>query len=133
MAVAFNILRKWSWARDKTNTNNVKWADTPSISLKQWTDAYQWQQNIKIFKNPDVENKYYFKLVLVLEYSSGTRVLECVFTRILEYMCIRLLEYSSTCILDYMSTRLLAKRILVHSSTRIYEYLSNRVHEYFAE
>jgi hypothetical protein len=74
MAVAFNILRKWSWARDKSNTNNVIWADTPSISLKQWTDAYQWQQNIKIFKNPDVENKYYFKLVLVLEYSSGTRV-----------------------------------------------------------
>jgi hypothetical protein len=35
MAVAFNILRKWSWAKDQCNTNNVKWADTPSLSLKQ--------------------------------------------------------------------------------------------------
>ena len=35
--------------------------DTESLSLKQWTDAYQWQQNIKTFKDPDVENKYYFK------------------------------------------------------------------------
>ena len=61
MAVAFNILRKWSWARDQTNTNYFKWADTPSLSLKQWTDAYQSQQNIKIYKDPDVENKFYFK------------------------------------------------------------------------
>ena len=97
MAVAFNILRKWSWARDQTNTNYVKWADTPSLSLKQWTYAYQWQQNIKIFKDPDVENKYYFKSGCAAEIESiGTiKKYEQLLMRsnILNYSHVQVLTY----------------------------------------
>ena len=63
MSVAFGILRKWSFGRDTTNNVNAKvFAKEPSISLSQWTEAYNWKKNQTIVQDLDTnKNKYYFK------------------------------------------------------------------------
>jgi len=63
IAVAFGILRKWSFGRDTINNVNAKvFAEEPTISLSQWTEAYNWKKTAIIGQDLDTnKNNYYFK------------------------------------------------------------------------
>ena len=55
MSVAYAILRKWSYSRDTDQNINAKpFVDEPSISLSQWTEAYQWKTKAVVIQ--DVEH-----------------------------------------------------------------------------
>jgi hypothetical protein len=59
LIVACSIVRKWSKARDPLDKNFKPFATEPSISLPQWTLAWNWKSQFKSFilshpSNPDV-------------------------------------------------------------------------------
>jgi hypothetical protein len=55
MSVAYAILRKWSYSIDTDQNINAKpFVDEPSISLSQWTEAYQWKTKAVVIQ--DVEH-----------------------------------------------------------------------------
>ena len=63
MSVAYAILRKWSYSRDTDQNINAKpFVDEPSISLSQWTEAYQWKTKAVVIQDVEHDlNKYCVK------------------------------------------------------------------------
>jgi hypothetical protein len=53
LCVVTEMVEKWSNRRDPSSINCVEFAETPSISLKNWTAAYQWAlSNVPVLERP---------------------------------------------------------------------------------
>ena len=57
------LLQKWSKDRVPNSVNCLRYADSPTLSLKMWTEAYQWpglKKTIHEIPHPDQHCKLYY-------------------------------------------------------------------------